>query len=161
MQVEKTVPAGHFSRTFSAAHRVWNDESKCSNIHGHNYQVEVTVEIGRLNEQNFVAPFDAIKETIDWFDHALIIDVDDPLREAVVALGLVVRLVPGVPSTEFMAREIAVRIAVAVVEANTLTHTASATVRLRETAGIEASATATATITSPRTSTIRLAKVAV
>lgn len=134
------TPSGHFTRTFCAAHRVWNDPGKCRNIHGHNYTAEVDVQVDHLNEQNFVTPFDAIKKVIDAFDHTLILDESDPLADefdSAPLAGLDVSYVAGVPSTEFMAKLIADRICAAISQAG---HAKRIEVRvaLRETAGIEA-----------------------
>lgn len=97
-----------FSRSFSAAHRVWNDPGKCSNIHGHNYRTLIEVDGGdSLGAQNFVLPFDAVKGIVDRFDHTLIVDDDDPKLEAFEALGVSLAMTNGVPSTEFLALVIA------------------------------------------------------
>lgn len=109
------MPTAHFTRTFSAAHRVWNDPGKCNNIHGHNYRVDVEVTVDLLNIQNFAVPFDAIKKVIDRFDHVLILDEDDPFASVFDAQmgpfeSLAVAFVAGVPSTEFVAALLAERI---------------------------------------------------
>lgn len=144
MTVEASIPSAHFSRTFSAAHRVWNDESKCRNLHGHNYDVEIDVEVEGLNEQNFVAPFDAIKLVIDGFDHTMILDTDDPKIQEFSDLDLAIREVPGVPSTEFMAALLANRIAANVKDANPHAGEVKVSLHLTETKGISASAIAAA-----------------
>lgn len=132
-----------FTRVFCAAHRVWNDEGKCRNIHGHNYTAEVGVSIeGSLNEQGFVAPFSCIKDAIDDYDHALILDKDDPILERGLSLfhdfDFRLRLVDGPPSTEVMAQLLADRICAAVLAENTDANRAIVAVALQETAGIKA-----------------------
>lgn len=124
-----------FTRVFSAAHRVWNDPGKCQNVHGHNYRSEVEVMASHVTEQGFVIPFSGVKDVVDDFDHALIVDVKDPLIEIFRAMGLALREVDGVPSTEFLAQLIADRIIVQVAAGP---GTASVYVSLRETDGIEA-----------------------
>lgn len=139
-----------FNRTFAAAHRVWNDLGKCRNIHGHNYEAEIEIATPELNDQNFVVPFEDVKAVIDYFDHTLILDRADELAGAITVLAaddpdgvfasLAVRVVPGVPSTEFMAEHIA-----AMIGATSGLQAASwfeVTVRLRETPGIMAVGTA-------------------
>lgn len=137
--------AVHFTRTFAAAHRVWNDPGKCQNIHGHNYDVDVEIHLGDggLTEQNFITPFDAIKNVIDFYDHVLIVDSDDPSVEQFLALPVIVRTVDGVPSTEFMVDRIAREITAAVAEANPAAESFDVQVALRETAGIQASTSET------------------
>lgn len=66
--------------TFDAAHFLEGYDGKCSNIHGHTYKLEVTIEKARLNDQGFVCDFNRIKEiveekVINKYDHQLINDV--------------------------------------------------------------------------------------
>lgn len=132
-----TAPVASFTRVFAAAHRVWNDDSKCRNIHGHNYHVEIKVKGEKPTKQNFIVPFDLIKDVVDSFDHTLIVDHEDPLLSLLEQLGVKLSVVQGVPSTEFMAALIAEDIrALAEVRGLNL----SVTVALRETDGIMATA---------------------
>lgn len=141
------IPVAHFTRVFAAAHRVWNDDSPCRNIHGHNYLANVEVQVDALDRSNFVAPFAAIKGEIDALDHTLILDAMDPLADLLVnsdselVRSLALTLVPGIPSTEFMARYLAEAIGRAVLNANEDTRYVEVGVSLRETPGIEAVAT--------------------
>jgi 6-pyruvoyltetrahydropterin/6-carboxytetrahydropterin synthase len=62
---------------FCAAHRLHDYEGKCSNIHGHNYKVEVSLESIEL-EKGMVVDFGEMTKTIgNWIDvnldHAFII----------------------------------------------------------------------------------------
>lgn len=127
-----------FSRIFSAAHRLWNDESKCRNIHGHNYGVEVTINAqGELTPQGFTVPFDVVKREVDFFDHSLILDAADPFAERLASaeFGLWVILIEGAPSTERLADHLAVAIAGSVGREGLEGWVG---VRLKETEGIEA-----------------------
>lgn len=57
---------------FDAAHRVTRHESKCANLHGHEYHVEVTVAAPDLDHAGRVVDFGAIKELVGgWIDDAL------------------------------------------------------------------------------------------
>lgn len=128
-----------FDRTFSAAHRVWNDPGKCSRIHGHNYRVHVIVTTVGLDEQGFTVPLDAVKEIVDALDHRLILARDDAI-EIAADFGVedwIVR-VPGVPSTEFLAQWIADEIMGAIAEERRR----SVLVHLRETDSISATGSA-------------------
>lgn len=75
-----------------AGHRVPNHESKCANLHGHRYAVELTV-VGGLRtegaETGMVMDFGRIstllkEEVHDCHDHALLLYVEDPVLAMVL-----------------------------------------------------------------------------
>src|SRR5262245_33453245 len=62
---------------FSAGHRVFQHESKCANIHGHNYVVLLHAEADRLDKIGRVIDFSVLKAKFgtwieDWWDHGMI-----------------------------------------------------------------------------------------
>ena len=61
----------------SAAHRLdLGYESKCTNIHGHNWIVTVECRSRELNEDGMVTDFTHIKQLVmDRLDHAMLNDV--------------------------------------------------------------------------------------
>lgn len=61
----------------SAAHRLALDyESKCTNLHGHNWIIDVYLRAKELNQNGMVMDFTEIKRKIhDKFDHKVINDV--------------------------------------------------------------------------------------
>ena len=63
----------------SAAHRLTLDyESKCTNLHGHNWIVDVYLKSETLNEKGMIMDFTHIKKKIlDKFDHRVINEVVD------------------------------------------------------------------------------------
>ncbi|MDY3031652.1 MAG: 6-carboxytetrahydropterin synthase QueD [Clostridia bacterium] len=63
----------------SAAHRLTLDyESKCTNLHGHNWIVDVYLKSETLNENGMIMDFTHIKKKIlDKFDHRVINEVVD------------------------------------------------------------------------------------
>ena len=73
--------------TFCAGHRVLGHESKCSNLHGHNYIVEVTAEMNPSNgaavdDIGRVIDFSVLKECVGgWlerhWDHGFIVNTLD------------------------------------------------------------------------------------
>lgn len=71
-------------RGLSCAHRRWQHEGHCAQIHG--YDRTVTIEFGahERDKNGFVMDFGALKDVKAWlesqFDHTLLIDSDDPLR---------------------------------------------------------------------------------
>lgn len=60
----------------SAAHFLkLNYESKCTNLHGHNWIITVTVQRDELDENGMVLDFTAIKDIVNRFDHHTINEV--------------------------------------------------------------------------------------
>lgn len=61
----------------SAAHNLILDyESKCKNLHGHNYIVEVFCKSEELNKNGMVVDFTEIKKNVqDVMDHAYLNDI--------------------------------------------------------------------------------------
>ena len=71
------------SFTFEMAHALWNYDGPCRNIHGHSYQLYVTVA-GQPSEDvnnvklGMVIDFSDLKKTVnqcvvDYFDHSVVI----------------------------------------------------------------------------------------
>lgn len=76
---------------FDAGHRVYKHESKCNNIHGHRYVVEVDCT-GSLDTIGRVIDFSVIKAVCgkwldDYMDHGMILWRDDPLCNLWAKLG--------------------------------------------------------------------------
>jgi 6-pyruvoyltetrahydropterin/6-carboxytetrahydropterin synthase len=102
------------SCTFDAAHRIRGHPGKCAYLHGHTYHLEVTVGARSLNPLGMVVDFDDLRAVIqkvvlDVWDHATLLDPEDPLGGAILAVqpdapDRVVRL-PGPPTVEVMTRE--------------------------------------------------------
>lgn len=75
---------------FCAGHRVWRHESKCNNLHGHNYVAYFHAEAPELDALGRVIDFGVLKARIgawidaEW-DHGFIHHADD--LEAVRALA--------------------------------------------------------------------------
>ena len=124
-----------FTRTFSAAHRLHLDDSKCKNIHGHNYEVEVTITSNTVDERGFIISFEKIKGIIDQYDHTLILAEDDPVVDVLFRQFTSLRIVKFSPSTENFAEHLLRQIFAEVPADSTIV------LRLRETDGIEATVT--------------------
>lgn len=61
----------------SAAHNLFLDyESKCKNLHGHNYIITVYCKSNHLNSAGMVIDFSHIKEVVNEFDHKYINDME-------------------------------------------------------------------------------------
>jgi 6-pyruvoyltetrahydropterin/6-carboxytetrahydropterin synthase len=71
---------------FDAAHRLFEYEGVCSNVHGHRYVVELTVAgtVADLGKLGMLVDFGLLKQRFggwlrDMWDHALIFNPEDPL----------------------------------------------------------------------------------
>lgn len=77
----------------SAAHRLTLDyESKCTNLHGHNWIITVYCRAKELNSNGMVTDFTHIKrEVSDKLDHACLNDVlpFNPMAENMARLSLI------------------------------------------------------------------------
>lgn len=135
---------------FDAGHRLLNHESKCFNVHGHRWAVEVTCSFGPkrdgLDKAGRVTDFGNIKTVFgkwldDTLDHTYIANDKDPLLGAIQTVNTrPVYVVPFEPSSENLAEHLAkmaqllmVRLGVRVVElALYETPTSKAVYRLAE-----------------------------
>ncbi len=101
------------SRTlhFDAAHRVLNHESKCKNLHGHRYVLEVFFTSTQLDDLGRVVDFSVIKDLLgNWidnnFDHNVILhEQDKELGENIATItGQKIFYLPYNPTAENIAR---------------------------------------------------------
>ncbi|MFD9948763.1 6-pyruvoyl tetrahydropterin synthase family protein [Nonomuraea sp. NPDC059023] len=77
---------------FDAAHRLPQLDSKCANLHGHTWQVRVTIGAPHLSPDSTVVEFGTVKDLMRaWIDthidHATLLGKDDPLIPALRAAG--------------------------------------------------------------------------
>jgi 6-pyruvoyltetrahydropterin/6-carboxytetrahydropterin synthase len=67
--------------SFAGGHRLSKHEGLCKNIHGHNYDVWVTVRSPKLNENDMVMDFHDFKVIVEayleQFDHCLLLNKKD------------------------------------------------------------------------------------
>ena len=96
---------------FDAAHRVKRHESKCKNLHGHRYVVEVTAEAPELDALGRVVDFGVLKEKLggwidQYWDHETILWTQDKaLGEAISSeTGQPIFYLPENPTAENMAK---------------------------------------------------------
>ena len=72
---------GH-ERGLSAAFRQWKADSHCRYMHGYSLEFEFKFGANRLDENNWVVDFGALKELELWlrnhFDHKTLVASDDP-----------------------------------------------------------------------------------
>lgn len=64
---------------FAAAHQLRGYKGKCENLHGHNWRVQVVVNVERLNEIGLGIDFHEIKkitnDAISALDHSVLNDI--------------------------------------------------------------------------------------
>lgn len=92
----------------SCGHRVFGHESKCANLHGHNYRVTFEVE-GELDSLGRVADFSVIKQLLamwleDNWDHKFILWEQDPAVPAMQAIDSTLVVTPFNPTAENLAQ---------------------------------------------------------
>lgn len=66
------------------AHRQPNHDGHCAYLHGHNWSFEIEFASSRKDECGFVIDFGKLKPVKAWFeqfDHALVLNEDDPMLE--------------------------------------------------------------------------------
>jgi 6-pyruvoyltetrahydropterin/6-carboxytetrahydropterin synthase len=97
--------------TFCAGHRVRNHESKCKNLHGHNYVVWVTAQAPKLDALGRVVDFSVLKDRLgSWldvnWDHGFIVWEADVEAQAALRMisGQKKAIVPFNPTAEEMAQ---------------------------------------------------------
>lgn len=91
-----------------AGHRVHNHESKCANLHGHNYRVHFDC-VGDLDNVGRVIDFSVIKEKLcmwieNHWDHRFLVWDNDPMSSFLLDIDKTVVKVPFNPTAENMAQ---------------------------------------------------------
>ena len=94
---------------FDASHRLLHYKGKCANLHGHRWKVEVWVRGSADKETGIVADYNLIRETVELYDHQVILNQDDPMVRCLSEFQQVVTTV-GDPTSELLAGVIKTRI---------------------------------------------------
>ena len=99
------------AKTFEVeyGHRLSKHPEKCRFPHGHSLRIEVVVRGRKLNDNDMVCDYKALKmlvvEVVDRLDHAMALNSKDPELEGLAAIGERVLLFDGCdPTTEVLAR---------------------------------------------------------
>lgn len=93
--------------TTSTAHRLLHYDGVCNAVHGHNMEWNVTLTVSVPDEDHQMAlDFKDVSDILDRFDHAIILNEDDPLTEHEELLGDVV-IVEGDPTCENISQLVA------------------------------------------------------
>ena len=87
---KKYVSTKEYKDAFPVAYRQWRDDGKCSIVHGYALTVRFFFESDELDVRNWVQDYGGLrplKEQLEeWFDHRLLVAVDDPHKDLLVAL---------------------------------------------------------------------------
>lgn len=71
------------------AHRQHQHDGHCALIHGHNWNISITFGCHQTDDNGFVVDFGKLKFLRSWIeenlDHACVLNLDDPIREKLVA----------------------------------------------------------------------------
>lgn len=94
---------------FSCGHRVYQHESKCAHLHGHNYRVTFTILAPELDSVGRVLDFSVMKDRLcmwleDNWDHHCLIWQEDPWSVDLAMIDPTIVIVPFNPTAENMAR---------------------------------------------------------
>lgn len=73
------------------AYRQWKADSHCNQIHGYSLSFHLEFSSNQLDVRNWVFDFGGLRPLKglleDWFDHTLLVAVDDPKRDDLLKLG--------------------------------------------------------------------------
>jgi 6-pyruvoyltetrahydropterin/6-carboxytetrahydropterin synthase len=87
----KYISTKTYNQIGPVAYRQWKADSHCNLIHGYALSFHFEFESNTLDARNWVVDFGGLKPLKalleDWFDHTLLVAVDDPQREELLRLG--------------------------------------------------------------------------
>ena len=94
---------------FCYGHRLMDYDGVCRHPHGHNAVAQIDIQADKLDRRNMVADFNDIKRIVKgWIDreldHKMILRQDDPLAEALRAMGEPMYLLESNPTVERIAQ---------------------------------------------------------
>lgn len=95
----------------SCGHRVFQHESKCAHLHGHNYRVLFTCEAEELDNIGRVIDFRDMKSRLcmwleDNWDHKTLIWENDPWAKVLPEIDPTIVIVPFNPTAENIAQHL-------------------------------------------------------
>jgi 6-pyruvoyltetrahydropterin/6-carboxytetrahydropterin synthase len=95
----------------SCGHRVYQHESKCAHLHGHNYRVHFTCEAESLDNIGRVIDFSDMKSRLcmwleDNWDHKTLIWKNDPWAKVLPEIDPTIVIVPFNPTAENIAQHL-------------------------------------------------------
>lgn len=101
--------------TFEAAHAISSYDGACKNIHGHSYELHVTVAGKVVEETAMIMDFKKLKsivqqEVLNDFDHALLLKINELNTELSHSLTTKLVWMKQEPTAEYLLLEILARI---------------------------------------------------
>jgi 6-pyruvoyltetrahydropterin/6-carboxytetrahydropterin synthase len=87
----KFISTKTYNQICPVAYRQWKADSHCNHLHGYALSFYFEFECESLDTRNWVidfgglAPLKGLLE--DWFDHALLVAQDDPMKDELLKLG--------------------------------------------------------------------------
>ena len=86
----KYTSTKEYVQGFPCAYRQWKAQSHCNQIHGYAFTFKFYFSTNDLDAYNWVVDYGGLKPLKalleDWFDHTLLMAVDDPQREEFLRL---------------------------------------------------------------------------
>lgn len=111
-----------------SGHMLSKHPGRCRFPHGHSRRVDIVVSSDRLDDNDMVCDFKAIKLAVggllDRFDHAMAVNAGDPFAKELIEGGMASRVIAfdgEDPTTEVMARRIFEEVTGAIAEGRVLT----------------------------------------
>ena len=111
-----------------SGHMLSKHPGRCRFPHGHSRRVDIVVSSDRLDGNDMVCDFKAIKlavgDLLDRFDHAMALNAGDPFAKELIEGGMAARVIAfdnEDPTTEVMARRIFEEVTAAITEGRVLT----------------------------------------
>lgn len=87
----KYVSTKEYSHLGPVAYRQWRAQSHCNLIHGYAMSFKFEFGANDLDAYNWVVDYGGLKPLKalleEWFDHTLLVAVDDPMRDELLRLG--------------------------------------------------------------------------
>lgn len=88
---KKYVSTKEYKEIGPVAYRQWRADSHCNQIHGYALSFKFEFETDQLDVRNWAMDYGGLKPLKalleDWFDHTLLVAVDDPQRDELLNLG--------------------------------------------------------------------------
>lgn len=88
---KKFISTKTYADLTPVAYRQWRAHSHCNQIHGFSLTFHFEFESDTLDDYNWVVDFGSLRPLKDlleeWFDHKMLVAVDDPQYDALMNLG--------------------------------------------------------------------------
>ena len=93
---------------FDSAHRLFNYDGNCGSTHGHTWGVSIEIDSEKsLDNIGMLIDYKVIKQYFkDFWDHRIILNMDDPLVDILEKAGQNITIMNGNPTAENIAKKI-------------------------------------------------------